>query len=99
MLTIIYVIAACIVTPLLYEWVNRQRIGTSNRFVNIIKGWPAYAVNVIICIVIGLTICVAPGGPGFYVPNWFLVTAAIYFGNQFVYNTFIKILAKTRKRI
>jgi hypothetical protein len=98
MLTIIYVLAACVITPLAYEMVNRKIAG-NNRVINAIKGWPAYMVNVVICTTVAFVVCVLPGGPGVSLTWWALITFAIYFGNQFVYNTFVKLWAKTRAKV
>lgn len=97
MFTIVYVVAAAIALPLMFEYVNR-RVGANQVIVNILKGWPAYALNVILCAAVGLIICVLPKGPGASLSSWFLVTCVMYFGNQFFYNTFIKLLAKTRRK-
>lgn len=96
MLTILYVLVACILTSVAMEQLNKQLTG-NNRVVNIIKGWPAYATTVVACVVFALIVCVMPGGPGFSLTMWALLTFAIYFGNQFVFQTFIKTIAKYRK--
>lgn len=96
MLTIIYVIVACILTPLAFEQFNKRTAG-NQQIQNIVKGWPAYAINVVICVVFALIICVIPGGPAFSFSMWALLTFAIYFGNQFIFQTFIKLWAKYRK--
>jgi hypothetical protein len=93
---VIYVILACILTPLALEMFNRRTAG--NQLVtNVLKGWPAYLLNVVFCVVAALIVCVLPYGPGFSFGMWALVTFAIYFGNQFIFQIFIKTLAKYRK--
>lgn len=93
---IIYVILACIVTPLALELFNRRTAG-NQQVMNIVEGWPAYFINVIFCVVAALAVCVLPYGSGFSLGMWALVTFAVYFGNQFVFQTFIKLKAKYRK--
>lgn len=92
---IIYVILACILTPIALELFNRKTAG-NQQLVNIVKGWPAYFINVIFCVVAALIVCSLPYGAGFSLGMLALVTFAVYFGNQFIFQTFIKIKAKYR---
>lgn len=95
MLMIIYTFLAMAVTPIVYEFANR-RMTASGGFANRIKGWPAYIVNVIVCGAMALIAIVLPGGWGVDLWNWIILTALIYFGNQFVFNSVVKPLFKSR---
>lgn len=83
-------------TPLLMEFVN-TRTAENSAIQNVIKGWPAYAINVIVCVAVAFIVCVLPSGWEISFFNVVILTFAIYFGNQFVFNTFVKPLAIYRR--
>ena len=89
MLMLIYTIAAMAVTPIAYEFINR-RVNANGVVSHAISGWPSYVINLIVCGAIGLIAMFLPGGWELSLWNWIILTALIYFGNQFVYNTIVK---------
>lgn len=93
MLMLIYTLLAMAVTPIAYEFVNR-RTTANERIAHYVQGWPAYAINVIVCGVVALIAMFLPGGWKPDPWNWIILTALIYFGNQFVYNTLVKPLLR-----
>jgi len=88
-LMIIYTVLAMAVTPIAYELVNR-RVVDSERVGHLVSGWPSYAINLIVCGVVGLIAMFLPGGWELTLWNWLVLTALIYFGNQFVFNSVVK---------
>lgn len=92
MLMLVYTIVAMAVTPILYEAVNRKV--TNGKVGHLISGWPSYALNVIVCGVMALIAMFLPGGWKLDLWNWIILTALIYFGNQFVYQTIVKPLLR-----
>lgn len=89
MLMLIVTFLAMAVTPIAYEYLNRQ-IAAHGTVARRVQGWPAYAVNLIVCGAVGLIAVVLPGGWELNLWNWIVLTALIYFGNRFVYQTFVK---------
>lgn len=98
MLMLIYTILAMAVTPIVYELVNR-RVSANERIGHLLTGWPSYAVNVIVCAVVALVAMFLPAGWEVSLWNWIILTALIYFGNQFVYNSFVKIWMRAKTRV
>lgn len=98
MLRFVYLILGMGLTPFAMEWVNtRMASNSSSQFENAIKGWPAYAVNVIVCLVVAVVVCVLPGGWEISFFNVLILLTVIYFGNQFFFNTLVKPLMKHRE--
>lgn len=95
MLLILYVFLGWVITPFAYEFLNRKEL-LGGKVANVLKGWPSYLVNVIICALVALLICFLPGGWTVSFSNWFLLTAVIYFGNQFFFNSLIKPLIREK---
>jgi hypothetical protein len=86
MLMLIYTLLAMAVTPIAYEFVNRKVMN--------VTGWPSYAINLIVCGVVALIAMFLPGGWKVDLWNWIVLTALIYFGNQFVFNSIVKPLLR-----
>lgn len=98
MLMIFYVFLAWVLTPFIYEWVNRRMTADMTaRYISRIKGWPAWVVNVIICFLVALLVTALPGGWVFTFTSVFLLTCIIFFGNQAFFTFAIKPFVKTRK--
>ena len=95
MLKFIYVILGMAATPFLMEFVNTN-VTNREQVKNVIKGWPAYVINVVICLAVALIVCVLPGGWEMSLWNVLILLTVIYFGNQFFFNTAIKPFAKYR---
>lgn len=95
MLKFIYLVLGMIATPFIMEFVNTQT-QKSGVVTNAIKGWPAYAVSVIVAVVVAVIITVLPGGWSFSLGSLGILVLAIYFGNQFFFNTLIKPVMKHR---
>ena len=96
MLKFVYLVIAMAAAPFLMEFINtRSKMGNTVLF---LKGVPAYLVNVIVCAVLSLVICLLPGGWSFALADFAIVLFAVYFGNQFFFNMVIKPLMAYRKR-
>lgn len=93
---ILYVLFAWVATPLLLEFLNRRLTHGGSRVETVIKGWPAWLINVIVCEVVAAVIMFLPGGWAISFTSVFLLTCVIYFGNQAFFNTVIKPLSKAR---
>lgn len=96
-LTLFYVIAFMILTPIVLEWINKQP-SSANNIVNKIYGLPAFTVNLVVCVLFGFLVCVIPFGAKFTITNFVVYTALIFLGNQIVYQYAVKLLARYRSR-
>jgi hypothetical protein len=94
-LLLVYTILIMAVTPIVYEWVNRQMVA-HDTVKNIITGYPAYLTNLVICAVEALVGIFLPGGWTWNLWEWVILTALIYLGNQFVFNSIVKPFFQTR---
>jgi hypothetical protein len=99
MLMIVYLIAVMILTPILYDLFNRRVTDTNNRVAVLVRGFPSYLINLIICGVEAVVALVMPGGWGFDFFNLLIVTALIYLGNQFVFNAAVKLYSRARNAV
>lgn len=97
-MTILYIIIVMILTPIIYERVNRK-LTKNQTLVNRISGFPSYSLMLAVCIVEGLVVCLLPGGWGFSFTHWLFATAVIFLGNQFIFNTFIKLMSAARVKV
>lgn len=96
MLKFVYLVFAMAITPFVMEFINTRRSGPGN--VSLwMKGTPAYLINVIICAVIALVICLLPGGWPLDFWTLVIVLFAVYFGNQAFFNLAIKPIVAYRK--
>ena len=98
MLMIIYLIAVMILTPIIYDYVNRK-ITADNRVLTRLKGLPSYVINLIICAVEAVVALVMPGGYGLSIWNFLIFAALIYLGNQIVFNFAVKAYSKARSAV
>lgn len=92
----LYVIIAWIVTPFAIEFVN-TKTAANNQLINVIKGWPAFMMNVVVCAIVALIITFLPGGWSVTLMSWFLLTTVVYFGNQFFFQSVVKPMMAHRK--
>lgn len=97
-MTIFYMLIVMILTPIIYERVNRK-LTKNQTFVNRWKGFPSYSLMLALCIIEGLVVCFLPRGWGFSFTHWLFATAVIFLGNQFVFNTFIKFMSAARVKV
>lgn len=98
MFMIIYLIAVMILTPIVYDHVNR--VPADNRVTTYIRGLPSYVINLIICGVEALIgLLVIPSNHDVNLWNVLIFTALIYLGNQMVFNFAVKIYSKARNTV
>ena len=95
MLMLLYVILAWVLTPLAYQFVNRQATA-DGRLRDTVKGWPSWALNVVVCALVAFVVTALPGGWKLTIWNLFNLTAIVYFGNQAFYNSVVKPFAARR---
>lgn len=98
MLKFIYIVLGMAVTPFVMEYIN-MNVTNRDKVKNYIKGWPAYAVNVIACFAVAFIVCLLPGGWPFDFWTIAILLTVIYFGNQFFFNTAIKPFAHYRDKL
>lgn len=95
MLMILYTIAAWTITPIALEFIN-TRIAGNDKIQNVVKSWPAFALNLIICVGVAFVITLLPRGWPFTFSSWFLLTCVIHFGNQLFFHSIVKPLVSYR---